>query len=431
MDVIVKKTDCLSGQVCAPPSKSYTQRFVIASALAVGTSKISNPLCSEDTEASIRAVTALGANISMTDDCWTIQSTGLLKVSKEPIDCGESGATLRFMIPVTALANGSSKLLFRGSIERRPVEPLLISLKQLGAEAHTGKFGTYDCVFVDGGGINGGKTNIVGDMSSQFISGLMFACPLAKRDTEITFSSALESAEYVKMTAAVLSQFAIKVKINRNSVFVPARQVYKAVDAKVAGDFSSASFLLVAAAITRSKVIVTNLDYGTIQGDKAILSILKEMGVKGKIYSDRVEIESDGTPIKPIEMDAKNTPDLVPAIAVLACYAKGTSIIYGAKRLRLKESDRLNSLYEELRKMGSDISINNDGLTIKGEGSLHGSVIDPHNDHRIAMACAVAALGAEGKTTIKNAECIRKSYPQFFTHLTQLGADVVGGKFDR
>ena len=135
--------------------------------------------------------------------------------------------------------------------------------------------------------------------------------------------------------------------------------------------------------------------------------------------------------LKPVEVDAKNIPDLVPAIAVLACYAKGTSHIFGAHRLRLKESDRLQSLYLELRKMGADISVNDDGLIVEGGCRLHGANIDPHNDHRIAMACAVAALGAEGETTIQNAECVRKSYPQFFTHLKQIGADLVGGKFDR
>ena len=144
-----------------------------------------------------------------------------------------------------------------------------------------------------------------------------------------------------------------------------------------------------------------------------------------------VEIEGSGKLLKPIEVDAKNIPDLVPAIAVLACYAKGTSHIFGAHRLRLKESDRLESLYLELTKMGAQITINDDGLIIEGGSPLHGAIIDPHNDHRIAMACAVAALGAEGETTIQNAECVRKSYPQFFTHLKQLGADLVGGKFDR
>ena len=190
-NVTIKKTEKLSGQVCAPSSKSYTQRLVIAAALSNGVSKVSNPLLSEDTEATLRAVTALGAKVKTSEGCWTIKGALPLKGAKEPIDCGESGATLRFMIPVAALAKGSSTLVFQGSTEKRPVEPLLASLRELGAKAHVGKLGDNDAVFVEGGGIVGGETSIRGDLSSQFISGLMFACPMAKVDTEIMLTSPL------------------------------------------------------------------------------------------------------------------------------------------------------------------------------------------------------------------------------------------------
>jgi 3-phosphoshikimate 1-carboxyvinyltransferase len=429
-DVTVKKTKRLSGQVCASPSKSYTQRMLVASGLAHGTSKISSPLLSEDTEATLRAVSALGAKVKISDHCWVIEGANPLKAAKEPIDCGESGATLRFMIPVAALADGCSTLVFKGSIEKRPVEPLLASLKELGAKVQVGKLGGKDAVFVEGGGIVGGETSIRGDVSSQFISGLMFACPMGKVDTEIMLSSPLESADYIKMTQAVLVNYGVKVPAHDNHIHIPANQTYQPADGKVPGDFSSSAFLLAAAAITTSQVQVKNLDYGSVQGDKEIMGVLKHMGVNGKVCPDSVEIEGAGTALKPVEVDAKNIPDLVPAIAALSCYAKGTSHIFGAHRLRLKESDRLQSLYVELTKMGAQITINDDGLIIEGT-PLHGAVIDPHNDHRIAMACAVAALGAEGETTIQNAECVRKSYPQFFTHLRQIGAEVVGGKLDR
>jgi 3-phosphoshikimate 1-carboxyvinyltransferase len=405
--------------------------MVIAAAMSSGTSKISNPLLSEDTEATLRAVKALGAKVTAAEGCWSIQGVRALKASKEPIDCGESGATLRFMIPVAALAKGSSTLVFQGSIEKRPVEPLLASLSELGAKAHVGKLGDKDAVFVEGGGIVGGETSIRGDVSSQFISGLMFACPLAKVDTEIMLTSPLESADYVKMTEAVLANHGIKVPAHENHIHIPANQTYTPSDGRVPGDFSSSAFLLAAAAITNSKIQVNNLDYSTVQGDKAIMGVLKHMGINGKVCADNVEIEGTGSLLKPIEVDAKNIPDLVPAIAVLACYTKGTSHIFGAHRLRLKESDRLQSLYLELSKMGAEITINENSLIIQGGLPLHGAVINSHNDHRIAMACAVAALGAEGDTTIQNAECVRKSYPQFFTHLKQVGANLVGGKFDR
>jgi 3-phosphoshikimate 1-carboxyvinyltransferase len=250
-------------------------------------------------------------------------------------------------------------------------------------------------------------------------------------DTEIMLSSPLESEGYIKMTEAVLVNHGVKVPAHENHIHIPANQTFTSADGRVPGDFSSAAFLLAAAAITHSKVQINNLDYGSVQGDKAMIGILKHIGVNGKVCADSVEIEGSGSLLKTNEVDAKHIPDLVPAIAVLMCYAKGTSHIFGANRLRLKESDRLESLYLELKKMGAQITIDSDGLIIEGVSPLHGAIIDPHNDHRIAMACAVAALGAEGQTTIQNADCVRKSYPQFFTHLRQIGADVVGGKFDR
>jgi len=425
----VRRSERLSGEVSAPASKSYTQRMVIASALSEGTSHIFNPLYSDDTEAALRAVTALGAQFKAEDGSWTIKGAKP-KVAKQPIDCGESGATLRFMIPIAALADGPSTLLFRGSLERRPVEPLLSCLRELGAEAHVGREGGYDAVIVEGGGIVGGKCSIPGDVSSQFISGLMFACPLALTDTEITLTSPLESADYVKMTQAVLSKHTVEVAVEDMSIFIAGNQTYKAADGTVPGDFSSAAFLLAAAALTNSEVTVSNLDYEAVQGDKAIVPILKEMGVEGKVCSGSIQVLGRGKTLKPFKVDVKNIPDLVPVIAVLACYAEGTSIITGARRLRLKESDRLLTVSEELGKMGADIQITEDSMTIRGT-ALHGATVDPHNDHRIAMAAAVAALGAEGQTVIKHAECIRKSYPQFYLHIKQLGAEVVGGKLDR
>ncbi|MGD0449845.1 MAG: 3-phosphoshikimate 1-carboxyvinyltransferase [Candidatus Bathyarchaeia archaeon] len=432
-DVIIKKTEKLSGEVCAPPSKSYTQRMLIAAALSNGISKISNPLLSEDTKATLRATTALGAKVATDEDCWTVTGASPLTNAKEPIDCGESGATLRFMIPVAALTSDPSTLIFGGSLERRPIEPLIKSLDDLGANVRMKKLGNKDAVFVTGGGILGGETSIPGDVSSQFISGLMFACPMAKVDTEIALTSPLESADYVKMTWDVLAKHEIRIEVHDNYrlIHIPANQTYKPFDSKVPGDFSSSAFLLAASAITSSNVQIRNLEYASPQGDKAILGILKQMGIVGRVCENSVEINGTGNTLEPLNVDAKNIPDLVPVCAVLACFAKGTSKITGAQRLKLKESDRLKSLHLELRKMGAKIKVDSSGLTIEGPCNLHGAVINPHNDHRIAMACAVAALGAKNQTTIQNAECVRKSYPQFFTHLKQIGAEIVGGKFDR
>jgi 3-phosphoshikimate 1-carboxyvinyltransferase len=433
VDVSVKKTEKLNGKVCAPSSKSYTQRMLVAAALSNGTGKVSNPLLSEDTEATSRAIVALGATVAKTEDCWTVTGANPLKNANKPIDCGESGATLRFMVPVAALAPDPSILVFRGSLERRPIESLLQSLADLGANTHVQKLDGKDAVFVEGGGILGGKTSILGNVSSQFVSGLMLACPMAKLETEITIATPLESEDYVRMTQELIQQHGIRMIVEGNfeRITIMSNQTYKSLDCKVPGDFSSAAFLLAAAAITYSNVQIDNLDSESIQGDRAILGILKQMGIAGKACENSVEINGTGNSLGALNIDAKNIPDLVPICAVLACYAEGTTRINGVQRLRFKESDRLSSLEVELAKMGAHIEMDDNSLIVKGPCALHGTSVDPHNDHRIAMACSIAALGAEGETTIKNAECVRKSYPQFFTHLKKIGAEIVGGKFDR
>jgi 3-phosphoshikimate 1-carboxyvinyltransferase len=426
-DKIISRVRHLEGEVTAPSSKAYTHRMVIAAFLSTGASRISNPLVSDDTEATLRAVKAFGAVAKLQRDYWTVTGTKQLKTPKSPVDCGESGATLRFMIPIAALAPGASIFSAGSSLEKRPLVPLLDSLKQLGTYASLeGQEGKHT-VNIRGGGIEGGKTAIRGDITSQYISGLLFACPKAKEDTEINIVTPLESRSYLQMTLEVLSQHNIKVQVlgDFTRIQVPSGQVYSSHNHQVPGDFSSAAFLLAAGAITSSKLKVNDLDPNSIQGDRAILDILKDMGTKLKIGNEYVEVEG-GQELKAVDVDARNIPDLVPACAALACYAKGASTIYNAKRLRYKESDRLTSLYTQLKKMGAEIGMREDSLTIKGPCAMHGTEIDPSNDHRIAMACAVAALGATGDTVIQDSECVNKSYPIFFDHLRSLGVNVIG-----
>jgi 3-phosphoshikimate 1-carboxyvinyltransferase len=424
LDVTIKKTEHLEGTVSAPPSKAYTHRMLIAASLSNGTSKIFSPLLSDDTEATLEAVKALGAETELNENCWTVHGQETLKTPRRPIDCRESGSTLRFLIPVAALASGPSKFLFGAPFERRPVAPLLESLKELGVESDVQQ--NNSSVLVCGGGIRGGKTSIRGDVSSQFISGLLFACPKAKEDTEIVVAPKLESRGYVEMTLDVLVKHGLEGAVNHDlsRLWIPSNQNYRPCDHTVPGDFSSAASLLAAAAVTSSKVTVKNLTYQTSQGDRAIVSILGEMGASFRVGDNSVKVE--GGKLVGIDIDAKDIPDLVPVCAVLGCYAEGRSEIYNAERLRYKESDRLGSISAELKKMGAGIIVNEDGLTIHGGCPLHGATIDPHNDHRIAMACAVAALGAKGETKIQDVECINKSYPQFFSDLRELGANVSG-----
>jgi 3-phosphoshikimate 1-carboxyvinyltransferase len=432
-EVTVRTAKKLAGEVEAPPSKAYTQRLLIAAALSQGTSRIAGPLLSDDTKATLRAVKALNAEVTAKDACWVITGAKPLKGAEEPVDCGESGATLRFIIPVAALAAESSVFVLGSSLEQRPIEPLLQSLKQLGAEARIQKLGSKMSVHVKGGGMAGGNASMRGDVSSQFVSGLMFACPKARVDTELTLTTPLESKNYVQMTGEVLAQHHVKLSISEDfsRLHIPSRQSYKPCDNKVPGDFSSAAFLLSAAAITPSEVHIKNLDYKTTQGDNTIVDILKKMGATVHVRSDQIAVAGNGSLLDAVDVDARDIPDLVPVCAVLACYARGISVIHDAQRLRYKESDRLLSLYMELRKMGAEISMGESSLTVKGPCALRGGRVDPHDDHRIAMACAVAALGAGGETIIQNAECVRKSYPRFFNDLFVLGADVSGGELDR
>jgi 3-phosphoshikimate 1-carboxyvinyltransferase len=407
--------------------------MLIAAALSEGVGRVVNPLLSEDTLATFRAITAFGAQVQKTKDCWLVQGVNTLKAADGLVDVGESGATLRFMIPIAGLALGRSSFLLSSSLERRPIEPLLLSLKMLGVETCLEQSGSHKMIVVEGrGGLAGGKTRLPGDVSSQFVSGLMFACPIAMADTEIQITTPLESKEYVKMTQEVLAKHGIEVYISEDyrCIHIPGKQTFRQVDCQVSGDFSSAAFLLSAASITNSKVKVDNLSYDTVQGDRAILDILRHMGVKIKVFEHSVEVQGTGSLLKAVDIDAKNVPDLVPICAVLACYAEGKLKIFNAHRLKFKESDRLVTVYEELTKMGALISMDNSSLSIKGS-RVHGAIINPHNDHRIAMACTVAALGARGETIVENAECVRKSYPSFYADLADIGVEIGGGKLVR
>lgn len=428
--IVIRHTEALTGEVIAPPSKAYTHRMLIAALLSEGVSKIANYLISDDTSATLHAIKAFGAKVNKQGNLLEIEGTKALRTPEKPINCSESGATLRFMIPVAALASNPVTFVMGQSLSRRPLKPLLQSLKQLGVNAHYNEE-KPSIVTVQGGGIEGGKTVLRGDISSQFISGLLFACPMARRDAQIIVTTPMESKNYVQMTEEILCKHSIKVSISGDfrHLLVPSNQTYTPCSHLVPGDFSSVTYLLAAAAITSSKIRITNLDYNTKQGDKAILHILKLAGLKVSVSEGFVEVE--GKLQNAIEVDAKDVPDLVPACTAIACYTKGLSKIYNAKRLKYKESDRLASIYAELKKMGADIFMGEDSLTIKGPCQMHGAVIDSHNDHRIAMACAAAALGAEGETKILNAECVGKSYPKFFKDLHLLGANIVGGKLDR
>ncbi|MEM2342108.1 MAG: 3-phosphoshikimate 1-carboxyvinyltransferase [Candidatus Bathyarchaeia archaeon] len=430
-DLIIKGGAVLSGSVKAPPSKAHTHRAIIAASLSNGLSKIHNPLICDDTLATINACRMLGAEIKKIDGLIEILGRPKPETPSDVINCGESGSTIRFITPICALADGISVLTGSESLRRRPMAPLLEALNQLGVKCYSTRMNGYPPIVVFGGGIKGGEVSIRGDISSQFISGLLFATPMAENDTYIVLSTPLESKPYVDITLDFLNRHGIKADFSKNVFHVYSGQKYRPCDHFIEGDFSSAAFLLAAASITNSHIRVENLLKDSLQGDKIIVKVLSEAGAHIRIGDDFVEVNGAEEQLNPINVDMRDNPDLVPVCAALACFSRDRSVIRGVRRLRYKESDRIMALLSEFRKMGADITFTDDCLIIDGGRDLHGAEIDPYGDHRIAMACALLALNAGGETIIHDAKCINKSYPDFVRDMRLLGAEILERQFNR
>jgi len=427
-DVIVWGSKPLKGVVRAPPSKSMTHRAFIAATLSSGLSIIRDPLICDDTNATINACRMLGAKIRESEGgVFEVEGCHKILTPENIIDCGDSASTMRFLTPVCALADGISILTGGASLRRRPMKPLLEAMKQLGVQCYSARGDGYPPIIVFGGGIRGGRASMPGDVSSQFISGLLFASPMAEGDTCIELSTELESKPYVLMTIDILRRHKVKVEMDPSfkSFYIPSSQEYAPSSHMIEGDYSSASFILVAAAITDSTVKITNLKGESIQGDRFIIDILRKAGVKLDAGENFVRIREAERPLQPINVDLRDHPDLIPVCAVLASYAEGKSVIHGIKRLRFKESDRVAALMSEISKMGVKIQVLGDAMEIEGCEEPRGADFNSYNDHRIAMACIAYALGAKGKSVIHDVECINKSYPNFIRDITLLGADIL------
>jgi len=429
MAKVTIRASSLSGVVEAPSSKAFTHRVVIAASVSDGESRIRKPLVCDDTEATVNAVRAYGAKVEEGEAEWIVCGSSKLEMTKDVIDCGESAATMRFVTPITAHGSGVTKLTGRESLRKRPMEPLLVALRQLGVICYSLDGSGRPPLVVHGGGIRGGTASIPGDISSQFISGLLFASPLAKGDVEIRLSSTLESRSYVEMTLEVLKDHRVAVRSSPDmrEFFILHNQNLAPFSRVIPGDYSSAAFLLAAAAVTSSKVRVSNLEKRSLQGDRAIVEILMQMGADLKVRDGCVELEGTGS-LEAVQVDARDIPDLAPVCAVLGCYANGRTVIRNARRLRIKESDRIESLVTELNRMAAKVTTLGDDIVVEGPCKLRGATIDSHGDHRIAMACSVAALGADGETEIQNADCVSKSYPRFYEDLRSLGGNIIGGQ---
>ena len=407
----------LTGTIYAPPSKSMTHRYLIISALADGVSLLKNPLHSDDTLATVEGLRKLGINIADEGGNWKITG-GTFTAPDSVIDCHESGTTMRLLIGLCSILEAPCTLSGAPSLIRRPNKPLLDALEQLGVQTQSDT--GYPPITVTGK-MKGGYAEIPGDVSSQFISSIILAAPYAETPVELRVTTQLESKPYVKMTLDAMKKSGIKAECSEKlECFHIPNGEYKPLRTRVEGDWSSAAYMLAAGTLA-GKVHVDNLDLASSQADKEIISILDEMGGYIKIKGKRITAEK--SKLNAIETDLSDCPDLFPIVACLCSVAEGTSRLTGLSRLRIKESDRLSAMMDGLHKMGIEVIGEDDSVRITG-ARPRGAVIDPFNDHRIAMSFAVLSHVAEGETTIMNPECVSKSYPGFWEDLKKIGAKI-------
>lgn len=406
----------LRGAIAAPPSKSMAHRLLLCAALAEGETVLRNVPASKDVQATLRGIAALGARVRRMDGgAYSILGipTGA-RPRQAAIDCGESGSTLRFLVPVAAALGVETTFSGAGQLPSRPLSPILPCLAAGGAAFH------YENTlpFTLGGQLKPGRYEIAGDVSSQFITGLLFALPLCREDSRIRLTTPLESAGYVDMTLQVLRQAGIRVEPLEDGWFIPGSQTYRPLDTAVESDWSQAAFLLAAGALG-GEVTLTGLNPASAQGDREALSLFRRFGAAVEEAPGRIVCRK--APLHGIDIDAAQIPDLVPVLAVTAALADGVTHITGAARLRLKESDRLAAVADGIRRLGGRVEESPDSLTISGVSRLAGGRAEGYNDHRIVMALSMAALGCEAPVTVTDAQSVAKSWPAFFEDYRAIG----------
>jgi len=416
MKASISKSE-ITGRVRAPSSKSYTIRGLMCAALAKGESEIINPLSSDDTEAALKVLSQIGISVHQKEDSWLVSGGNFHKPGTD-LFCGESAATLRFMTAICSLIPGKCRLVAGPSLLRRPVKPLIQALKQLGVNCSCQ--GENPLVTVDGGRLKGGVTKLPGNISSQFISALLFISPLAEEGIKIRLTTPLESKPFAVMTVECLERFGIKVEFSKAlEEFEASKQTYKPAKYKVEGDWTSASYLLALGALS-GEVEVENLNPESLQGDRMILNLLRDMGALIKINKNSITVKKSR--LNSIRADLSDCIDLLPTMGVLAAAANGASEFAGIERARIKESDRVSALREGLERMGIKVTEKRNKLTIIGS-EPKGSIIDTKGDHRIAMAFSILGSVA-GETIINDAECVAKTYPEFWDILKSIGGEV-------
>lgn len=418
MNVIIKPKK-LSGNVTIPPSKSLSHRAIIAASLAKGTSIISNVLFSKDILATISAMRACGAKIEEYDNHLVIYGSDVQRVEKL-IDANESGSTIRFMIPIAMVCD--SEMVFTGQnhLVKRPLDTYFEIFDKQGIKYEREENYLPLKVY---NGLKPGLYEIRGDISSQFITGLLYALPMLKGDSVLKITTNLESKGYVDLTLDILKKFGIEIINNNYEEFIiKGNQEYKPCDYKIEGDFSQSAFFLVAGALG-ADINLYAMNKDSHQGDKKIIQDIIDLSGDVRYEYDYLKAYPSNT--KGAVIDFAQSPDLGPALTVLAALSEGKSEFINASRLRIKECDRITCMREELEKMGAKIEENPDGMVIYGVNELAGAVVDSHNDHRVAMAIAMASLKTNGEIKILNAGSVSKSFPHFWKVFESLGGEVV------
>ncbi len=405
----------LKGTVLVPPSKSFSHRAVICAALSGEECLISPLVFSQDVLATIDGMKSLGAEIELFEN--GIKIKGFKRPSEEVfVDCFDSGSTLRFLIPVAAALGIKTVFKRSESLAKRPIKVLLDALEKAGVKSEIGE----DFSLKISGKINPGEFSLSGDVSSQFVSGLLMVLPMLGKSSKIALTSRIESSGYIEITDEVMKKFGVLTEKTENGFIIKENQKYKPLDYTVEGDWSQAAFFMAMGALGGS-VGVKGLNKNSCQADKMIFNFLENFGAN--ISWDKNEVKVNKSKLKAVNIDAAEVPDLVPVLAVLAANAEGETRIKNVRRLRFKECDRLSAISEELAKIGVKIEASENELKITGGKNYSGCEVSSHNDHRIAMALTVMASCVEGNITILNSECVKKSYPEFFKDYNLLGGE--------
>ena len=416
MYLMVNKSS-VSGNVEIPGSKSHTIRALFLSSIANGVSNIANPLISSDALSAESVCKAFGANISFQNNIYSVDGFGgLPAIPEDIINVGNSGTSLRFALMTAALADGYSVLTGDYQIRRRQIGPLINAINDLGANAFTTR-NNGSAPAVVKGRATGGRT-CLDAVTSQYLSSLLIHAPLLEKDTYIDIVR-LNEVPYVEMTLWWLDKLGIKYSHkNMKEFFIPGAQDYSAFDCTIPGDFSTATFFMALAAISGNEFKLDNLDISDPQGDKMVLSILEDMGAKVSVNNNSIVIKGSG--LKGRTIDMNSIPDALPAMAVVGCFAEGETRLVNVPQARLKETDRISVMCNELSKMGADIRELPDGLVIRNS-KLTGCNVCGHDDHRVVMSLAVAGLNCSGQTVIDSAEAMNVTFPGFVDNILKCG----------